>query len=181
MTRAEAESNNAKVAAEEALFATLTPEERRRHMQAKALGKKSPIIMDAFKREMPPQPVHIPAPSFEGIPGFQKKPKEPPKPREMNDTERAYSVILENQKQAGSILSWRYEGMRLKWGGCMSYKPDFVVFRMVGGQPVIEMHEIKGPHIWSRDRVRFLGCRNEWPEFSFEMWQRIKGEWKRLY
>lgn len=48
-TKADAEARNARVKAEEALFAKLTPEERRRHMQAKALGKKSPIIMDAFK------------------------------------------------------------------------------------------------------------------------------------
>lgn len=50
MTREQIEANNARVEAEEALYAKLTPEERRRRMQSKALGKKSPIIMDAFKR-----------------------------------------------------------------------------------------------------------------------------------
>lgn len=41
---------NAELAAEQERLRNLTPEERRRHMEAKAAGRKSPIIMDEFKR-----------------------------------------------------------------------------------------------------------------------------------
>jgi hypothetical protein len=40
--------------------------------------------------------------------------------------------------------------------------------------------EVKGPHIFDRDIVRFKGCRAEWPEFHFQMWQLKKGEWSRI-
>lgn len=45
----------------------------------------------------------------------------------MNKTERAFSMILEAQKQKGEILRWEFEGITLRFSG-LRYTPDFVVF-----------------------------------------------------
>ena len=98
--------------------------------------------------------------------------------REMNKTEREYSHILEAQKRRGEIAQYKFEGIRLLWGGGMTYTPDFSV-QLFGGR--ILLCEVKGAHIRDRDTVRFKGCRNEWLEwFDFELHQRKEGTWQRL-
>lgn len=44
----------------------------------------------------------------------------------------------------------------------------------------VTLIEVKGAHIWSRDLVRFKGCRAEWPMFQFEMHQLVRGTWTRI-
>jgi len=100
----------------------------------------------------------------------------------MNKTEREFGAILEAMKRGGEIVRYEYEGLSLRWSG-MRYTPDFVVIlgevqRMACG---IRLIEVKGPHIWDRDIVRFKGARAYWPEFAFEMWQKARGEWRRLF
>jgi hypothetical protein len=97
-------------------------------------------------------------------------------PRQPNKTEQRFLDRCEAMKRRGEIDSYRFEGMRLKWGDCMFYKPDMVIF--TGAK--ITLIEIKGPHIKGKDAIRFKGCRAEWPEFEFEMWQEVKREWKRI-
>lgn len=98
--------------------------------------------------------------------------------RSMNKTEAEFARILEVWKQRGEIVSFVYEGLRLKYADGLYYKPDFVAFD--GGK--IYLIEVKGGHIWDRDKVRFRACAAEWREwFSFELWQRKRGEWSRLY
>jgi hypothetical protein len=103
-------------------------------------------------------------------------------PKTMNKTERDFAWILEAQKREGKILRYEYEGMALKWAG-MRYTPDFVVIKpdVAGLNRKFTLIEVKGAHIWSRDIVRFKGCRDYWPEFKFEMWQKTKGGWKQKY
>lgn len=122
--------------------------------------------------------------------------------RSMNKTEHEFSLILESRRQKGEILSWKFEAVRLKWGedprtkAAMWYKPDFLVTYAVDYEThdVIEaggwrmayrigsvVMEVKGPHIFSRDMVRFKGCRAEWPQFIFEMHQRDReGRWTQI-
>jgi hypothetical protein len=111
----------------------------------------------------------------------------------MNKTEREYSLILEAMKRRGDIIEWRFEGISLSWGldpktqKPMWYTPDFTVFRnewcdepAEGGYP-IAIIEVKGPHIYEKDLIRFKGCRADWPQFQFEMHQKKGGEWLRLH
>ena len=101
-----------------------------------------------------------------------------PQKRRMNKTETEYSRIAESQKQKGEILEWRFEALTLVWGDGMRYKPDFACRR--ADAPLL-LVEIKGGHIWSRDLVRFKGCRAEWKSvFDFELWQKKAGLWNRL-
>lgn len=101
---------------------------------------------------------------------FEQKSKTP------NKTEQRYLDILEAKKRRGEINSYRYEGMSLRWGDGMRYTADVVVF--CGKE--ITLIEVKGPHIHQKDLIRFKGCKAEWKEFNFELWQEVKREWKRI-
>jgi hypothetical protein len=124
-----------------------------------------------------------------------------PKKGRQNKTELSFGLILEAQKQRGEIVEYRYQGIRLPWGedpntgALMHYKPDFYVVewaeklllgkalspeRGIFWKVAIKLIEVKGAHIFSRDLVRFRGCRAEWPMFHFELWQKKAGQWNRL-
>jgi hypothetical protein len=100
--------------------------------------------------------------------------------RVMNKTEREFSCVLEARKRAAEIDEWKFEGVRLLWGGGMTYTADFSVRH--APFEAITLVEVKGAHIRDRDIVRFKGCRNEWQHwFNFEFHQRNKdGTWTRL-
>lgn len=109
------------------------------------------------------------------------------KPR-MNKTETEYARILEARKRKGEILDFKFEGISLAWGAhpdngkSMYYTADFAVTRLGQfGVPEFTLIEVKGPHIWDKDWIRFKGCRAEWGKvFKFELHQKAKGEWKQL-
>jgi len=63
------------------------------------------------------------------------------KARGMNKTEQAYAWELEARRQAGEILWWQFEGIRVRLADGAWYKPDFAVFSNGG---VLSLHEIKG-------------------------------------
>ena len=72
--------------------------------------------------------------------------------------------------------------MSLRWGKCMTYKPDFMERQPIGNRPDATLIEVKGGHIFDRDIVRFKGCAAEWGWlFEFQMWQWKNRDWKRLY
>lgn len=112
-----------------------------------------------------------------------------PKDR-MNATERAFSLILEAQKRRGDILEWRFEGISLAWGidprtgKAQYYTPDFFVidaaFRQNPYISDIRLLEIKGAHVFEKDRIRYRGCRACWPRFQFEFHQKTKLGWNRI-
>ena len=118
------------------------------------------------------------------------------KRRRMTRPEREMELILSAQQDRHEIVSFRYEGIRLKWGEdpktgeAMWYKPDFFVTlddiegdTCRGGpySKIFRCIEVKGPWISERDLVRFKGARAAWPCFEFEMHQRDKeGRWTRL-
>lgn len=60
--------------------------------------------------------------------------------RQMNPTEKAYSLTLAARKQAGDLLWWAFEPIRLRLADGTFYKPDFVLLDLDG----IEIHEVKG-------------------------------------
>ena len=72
--------------------------------------------------------------------------------------------------------------MSLRWGKCMTYKPDFMgAAGLVGSQRPV-LIEVKGGHIFDRDIVRFKGCSAEWGWlFEFQLWQWKDAKWTRLY
>lgn len=110
------------------------------------------------------------------------------KKRGKTEPEKVMEVALMEQKQEGEIIDFKYEGLSLAWGidpetgKPMWYTPDFVVTLEEDGGIVMVMKEVKGPFIYEKDKIRFKGCRAEWPQFHFEMWQLKRGRgWERIY
>lgn len=60
---------------------------------------------------------------------------------EMNGTEAAYAAHLEEMKQAGEVLWYKFEGVKLRLADNTFYSPDFAVML---SNCEIEMHEVKG-------------------------------------
>lgn len=65
---------------------------------------------------------------------------------ERNKTEQAYEHFLAALQQAGSILWFKFEGIKLRLADNTFYTPDFAVM-LASGQ--IELHEVKG--FWQDD------------------------------
>ncbi len=96
----------------------------------------------------------------------------------MNRTETDFSRILEIRRRRGEILSFVYEGVRLKYADGLHYKADFVV---LNPDKSITLIETKGGFIFSRDKVRFRACAAEWKDwFEFQLWQKKAGQWSRI-
>lgn len=68
------------------------------------------------------------------------------KPGAMNKGEAAYAAHLEAQKHAGTVLWYRFEGVKLRLADNTFYTPDFAV---LGADAVMECHEVKG--FWQDD------------------------------
>lgn len=174
MTREQIEANNARVSAEEALYAKLTPEERRNRMQAKALGNKSPIIMDAFKalgvaQNQKPFEKPIAALKANAVKG---------KGRQPNKTEGRFLAICEARKKRSEIVDYAFEPITFKLAPDLRYTPDVMIQE---SHERILFVEVKGAHTWEDARVKFLMARELHPWASWEMWVFEKGEWSQRY
>lgn len=64
----------------------------------------------------------------------------------MNKGETEYAAILEQEKQAGLILWWKFEGIKLRLADSTFITIDFPVMRADG---LLEMREFKG--FWTED------------------------------
>ena len=65
---------------------------------------------------------------------------------DMNKTEQAYAEHLEERRQAGEIIWWAFEPMKLRLAKNTTYTPDFGVVVRDG---TYECHEVKG--FWRDD------------------------------
>lgn len=64
----------------------------------------------------------------------------------MNKTEAEYERLLKVKQQAGDILWYSFEGIKLRLADSTFYSPDFAVMRADG---LMEIHEVKG--FWRDD------------------------------
>lgn len=62
-------------------------------------------------------------------------------PGEMNKTEAAYALHLEQLKRSGAIDWFLYEGIKIKLADKTFFTPDFAVMMPDG---LIELHDVKG-------------------------------------
>lgn len=154
--------------------------------------KKSGLKIDLSKasqsvRDLNPHlshPIPLGRPLVEVLGGM--KPAPAPAGRKKTRPEIEMEMILAGKLSRGEVLKYRYEGLKLAWGvdpdteRPMVYTPDFVVENKDDHR--LLLIEVKGPHIFKQDLIRFKGCRSEWPVFKFEMHQRSKdGSWARIY
>lgn len=80
----------------------------------------------------------------------------------MNDTEKAYSLLLDSQVLRGELLWWRFEGIQLKLAPRTTLTPDFAVMKADG---CIELHDVKGAKAIIEDdaKVKMKVARAEFP------------------
>ncbi len=64
----------------------------------------------------------------------------------MNKTEAEYALYLEALKSEGSVLWYKFEGLKLRLADNTFYSPDFFVMLADG---TLEAHEVKG--FWQDD------------------------------
>ena len=77
----------------------------------------------------------------------------------LNKTEQAYQQTLELLKQEGTVVWYRFEGLKLRLADNTFYTPDFAVMRSDG---VMEFHEVKG--YWQDDaRVKIKVAADSYP------------------
>ncbi len=81
---------------------------------------------------------------------------------QMNKTEAEYALELERMKQAGEVLWYKFEGVKLRLADNTFYTPDFAVMLADGH---LQMHEVKG--FWQEDgRVKIKVAADMYP-FAF--------------
>ncbi|TDN81758.1 hypothetical protein EV664_107160 [Stakelama pacifica] len=77
-----------------------------------------------------------------------------------NKTEAAYEdSVLKPAMQAGEILWYRFEGVKLRLADNTFYTPDYAVMRADGA---IEVHEVKG-HWMDDARVKIKVAAEQYP------------------
>lgn len=92
----------------------------------------------------------------------------------LNKTEQSYSLHLQAEKQAGRIVQFWFESMKLKVAdGACWYCPDFMVLRPDG---LIELHEVKGsPKIFQDDaKVKCKTVATQYPFLLKVVYPRAK-------
>lgn len=83
----------------------------------------------------------------------------------MNKTEEGYAAVLELRKQAGEVLWYAFEAIKLRLADNTFYTCDFAVMASDG---VIELHEVKG--FWTDDaRVKIKVAASKFPFRFFAM------------
>ena len=69
----------------------------------------------------------------------------------MNKTEQRYAVYLDQQKLAGAVLWWNFEGVKLMLAKNTSITIDFAVMTDAG---ILEMRDVKGAKAMIEDDAR---------------------------
>jgi hypothetical protein len=100
-------------------------------------------------------------------------------PGQMNKTEAAYAVELENLKHAGAILWSKFEGIKLRLADNTFFNVDFAV--MTSGLE-LQMHEVKprkGDTYYTEDdaKMKVKIAADQYPFRFFIKWPLKGGGW----
>lgn len=100
------------------------------------------------------------------------------KPGQMNRLEEKYAALLDGRKAAGEILSWWFEGVKLKLADLTFFTPDFFVMLADG---MLEFHDVKGGFFEDDARVKIKVAADRFPfRFVVARAKRVKdgGGWE---
>lgn len=90
----------------------------------------------------------------------------------MNKTEAEYDLELREQLHNGTILWYRFEGIKLKLADLTTYTPDFLV---MNSQGLMECQEVKG--FWQDDaKVKIKVAAEQFPFIFLAVHKRSKKE-----
>lgn len=123
-------------------------------------------------RTGPAQP-GVPAPRVAAVPqvSIPRMLRVSPLPR-MNKTEARYA-----QRLTDAGRSWRYEPLKIQLAERTTYTPDFLVIDPHGD---FSLHEVKGGFVREDAWIKFKIAREMYPMFTFELWQWVKNNWRRI-
>lgn len=103
------------------------------------------------------------------------------KPGEMNQTEKAYSDLLEARKVAGEVEQWYFEAVTFKLAKDCRITPDFVVYLADGTMEFVDTKG--GGPVNETSKVKMRCAAEKFPQFAFVMEQRLPkklgGGWQR--
>jgi hypothetical protein len=84
----------------------------------------------------------------------------------MNRLERKYAFRLEQMKERGEIVDFRFEAMKLRLADLTYLTPDFAVLTLDG---FIELHEVKGGFFPEHNRVKLKVAVEQFPWFTWRL------------
>ncbi|QRQ86270.1 hypothetical protein [Cupriavidus oxalaticus] len=98
----------------------------------------------------------------------------------MNKTERAYADVLEQQRQRGEIIDWKFHPMNVRLAKNTFYEVDFLV---LAADMRVEIHETKGGYTTEKGGMKIKLCAEALPWFRFikatKLPAKLGGGWKR--
>lgn len=111
-------------------------------------------------------------------PAVGRKPQNPRlghRAGEMNKLEAKYADFLETRKQAGEIISWRFEEIKFRLADKTWLLPDFQIMLSDGS---IEYHETKG-FMQEDANVKLKAVADKYREYRWILvrWDSKKKEW----
>lgn len=95
----------------------------------------------------------------------------------MNKTEVRYAQRLGGLIACGAVQAFAFEGLTVRLAKRTRYTPDFLVVLPDGR---LELHEIKGGHIWDDSKVKFKVAREMYPWFVWRMLQWKHAAWVEI-
>lgn len=112
-------------------------------------------------------------------PAIGRKPQNPRlghRAGEMNKLESKYADFLETRKQAGEIISWRFEEVKFRLADKTYYTPDFQVMCADGS---IDYHEVKG-FMYDDAAVKLKAVADKFREYGWFLvrWDSKAKDWK---
>ena len=100
----------------------------------------------------------------------------PKRAKKQTKTEEEFERILEAQHPNSQAILW--ECFKFRIGERCWYLPDFI---RIGSEGHLSVYEVKGPHIWDDALVKFKAAKEKYPFFTWEMHQKRKDGWKRIF
>lgn len=92
---------------------------------------------------------------------------------EMNKLEALYAQRLDALKHDGAVKFWQFERLTFPLAPDTTLTPDFVVFTPTD----VEIHEIKGGHVWEDSWVKFKIAATMYPQFRWFWCTRESDGW----
>lgn len=98
----------------------------------------------------------------------------------MNKSERTYADLLDQQKQRGEIIDWKFHPMNVRLAKNTFYEVDFLV---LSADMRVEIHETKGGYTTEKGSMKIKLCAEALPWFRFikatKLTTKQGGGWKR--
>jgi len=99
---------------------------------------------------------------------------------QMNKTERAYSVLLDEETRQGRVIDWKFHPMRVRLADNTFYEVDFLVLH---ADMRLAIHETKGGFVTQHGQMKIKLCAEVLPYFRMikatKLSQKLGGGWKR--